>query len=276
MFMLSLVSSDKINWDRAVFAFLIIHLLVYPAVNGYNTFYDRDEESIGGIKNPPPVTDDLIWVVLFMDFVAVIASCYIDWIFGSGILIFVMASKAYSCNRIRLKRFPVLSWLMVGTGQGGLMVLLVYGFVSSAGYSLPFSPKVMIVSALTACFMMASYPMTQIYQHSEDGRRGDRTLSIVLGVRGTFIFTSIFFALVLAGFALYFFHFEGLRITILYVISQIPGILYFRRWMNKTGKNIAMANYENTMKLNIVSSTAWNLLCTIILVSKYSGLKGTV
>jgi hypothetical protein len=32
--------------------FIILHLLVYPASNGYNSYMDRDETPIGGLKNP--------------------------------------------------------------------------------------------------------------------------------------------------------------------------------------------------------------------------------
>ena len=34
----------------AVFIFIILHLLVYPSSNGYNSYMDRDVGSIGGVK----------------------------------------------------------------------------------------------------------------------------------------------------------------------------------------------------------------------------------
>lgn len=270
IFMMSLISADNINWTRAIFAFIVLHVLVYPAGNGFNTFYDRDKSSIGGIKNPPTVTGDLLWVTLLLDLVAVTASFYVDWIFGLGILIYGSASKAYSYDRIRLKRFPILSWLMIGIGHGGLMVILVYGFISASGYSFHLKPKVMIIAGLTTCYLLASYPLTQIYQHDEDSRRGDETLSLMLGIRGTFRFTAIFFALVFAGFIIYFYHYAGMKTAALYVILQFPGLVYFQYWKINTFKNSAMANYENAMRLNLISSAALNLLCVIILSVKGS------
>ncbi|WP_240731627.1 hypothetical protein [Hymenobacter radiodurans] len=38
---------------RAVGVFVVLHVLAYPASNGYNSYYDRDEGSIGGLKKPP-------------------------------------------------------------------------------------------------------------------------------------------------------------------------------------------------------------------------------
>ncbi|MDX5481218.1 MAG: prenyltransferase, partial [Hymenobacteraceae bacterium] len=56
-FALSTVSGFAL-W-RAVAVFLVLHLLVYPASNGYNSYHDRDEGSIGGLKQPPKVTHEL-------------------------------------------------------------------------------------------------------------------------------------------------------------------------------------------------------------------------
>ena len=41
-----------INWAEAGLIFVILHLLVYPASNGYNSYMDRDTSPVGGIKNP--------------------------------------------------------------------------------------------------------------------------------------------------------------------------------------------------------------------------------
>ena len=50
LFALSQVPSP--HWGHALLIFFILHLLVYPASNGYNSYMDRDESSIGGIKQP--------------------------------------------------------------------------------------------------------------------------------------------------------------------------------------------------------------------------------
>jgi len=49
VFWFALIFLNDINWIRAVLAFLLIHVLLYPSSNGYNSFMDRDTESIGGI-----------------------------------------------------------------------------------------------------------------------------------------------------------------------------------------------------------------------------------
>ena len=63
--------------ERCHFVFIILHLLVYPASNGYNSYMDRDTGSIGGFKNPFQPTRQLFYVTIAMDIVAIVLSFYI-------------------------------------------------------------------------------------------------------------------------------------------------------------------------------------------------------
>ncbi len=74
-----------INWADAILVFIILHVLVYPASNGYNSFMDRDTGSIGGLKDPLPPTKQLFYVTVVMDVLAVAVSFFITWVFALGI-----------------------------------------------------------------------------------------------------------------------------------------------------------------------------------------------
>jgi 1,4-dihydroxy-2-naphthoate octaprenyltransferase len=93
--------------------FGIWHLLVYPASNGYNSYFDKDEGSIGGLKSPPPVTKNLYYVSLFLDVLALFLCFFINIIFFVGVLMYGLASKAYSHPLIRLKKYPFWGLLTV-------------------------------------------------------------------------------------------------------------------------------------------------------------------
>ena len=72
---------EPFGWGRAAAAFAILHLLVYPASNGYNSYYDKDEGSIGGLKAPPAVTPELLHLVWLFETLAVVASLLLGWPF---------------------------------------------------------------------------------------------------------------------------------------------------------------------------------------------------
>jgi 1,4-dihydroxy-2-naphthoate octaprenyltransferase len=110
VYLFALSQVPQINWSRAVLVFFILHLLVYPASNGYNSFMDRDTESIGGIEKPLQPTNQLLWVCYFLDLLAVALSLFISWYFAVGILAYILASRAYSFRGIRLKKYPLAGY----------------------------------------------------------------------------------------------------------------------------------------------------------------------
>jgi 1,4-dihydroxy-2-naphthoate octaprenyltransferase len=61
VFFFALSQVPEINWNNAILTFIIWHLLVYPASNGYNSFFDKDEGSIALIEKPPPVDKSLYY-----------------------------------------------------------------------------------------------------------------------------------------------------------------------------------------------------------------------
>jgi len=124
VFLFALSEAESINPVRAVLVFIILHLLVYPASNGYNSYMDRDTSPIGGVENPMMPTKELYYVTIFLDLFAIVLSLFIGWFFAIGILAYIIASKAYSYRGIRLKQYPVSGYLTVILFQGALTYYL--------------------------------------------------------------------------------------------------------------------------------------------------------
>ena len=59
LYFFALSQVPDIHWSKAIIVFFILHFLVYPASNGYNSYMDRDTESIGGLEKPPPPSRQL-------------------------------------------------------------------------------------------------------------------------------------------------------------------------------------------------------------------------
>ncbi len=110
--------------------------------------------------------------------------------------------------------------------------------------------------------------MTQIYQHEEDGKRGDETFSRMLGIRGTFYFVGVVFAIVSIGFALYFVKYFALRFAIIFLLALLPVVVYFMYWFFTAYNRPERADYTRTMWLNFISATCLNIFFVYLFLAR--------
>lgn len=250
------------DWGRALLIFLLLHLLVYPASNGYNSYMDRDTGSIGGLERPLQPTRQLFRVTLLMDLLALLLGCFISPYFVAGLACYILASRAYSYRGIRLKKYPVAGYLIVIICQGALIFFLVY-HGSHLNKSLDVPVAAMIASSL---LVGGFYPLTQIYQHEADRKDGVKTLSLLLGYKGSFLFTGIVYGIAFATLAYYFF--SSLEIKEFFVLAtfMLPVSVYFFVWAVKVWKDPRQANFVNTMRMNLLASICVNAGFLAVLV----------
>jgi 1,4-dihydroxy-2-naphthoate octaprenyltransferase len=233
---------------------IIIHLIFYPSANAFNSYYDKDEGSIGGLENPPPVDKEVLYVSYIFEFSSLALAFLIGWRFAIMLLIINLMFKAYSHPWVRLKKYPWIGLLTVALFQGGHTYMMSYMAINDAPFSALLENSVIIPAILCTVLLLGSYPMTQIYQHGEDGRRGDMTISLKLGVKGTFIWTGIIYAFGISGFVLYLTSYYSFVISIALLICMAPTLIYFIKWFLRVLKDESKADYRSTMKLNQLSS----------------------
>ncbi len=258
VYLFALALSDNIQWPEVVLVFVILHLLLYPASNGYNSYFDKDKDSIGGLRNPPAVTRDLYYVSLTIDLIALILGFLISWDFVLMIFIYGLVSKAYSYPGIRLKKYPLAGWFVAGVFQGFFTWVLCYKGINQAEWRGLLQPEFLLAASLCTLLLWGSYPMTQVYQQEEDGLRGDRTLSIMLGIRGTFYFSAGLFGLANVGFIYFFWSNFGWSLAVIFQIFLLPILIYFFWWLARVLKDPSQANFDNTMRLNFISACSLN------------------
>jgi len=261
-FALSQVKS--INRPDAVLVFIILHLLVYPASNGYNSYMDRDSSPVGGIKNPMLPTKQLFFVTVILDVIAISSSFLISPVFAIGIFFYILASRAYSYRKIRLKKYPVIGYVIVIIFQGAVTFFLVY-HGSSGNHTLKIPVLAVIASAL---LIGGFYPLTQIYQHEEDKKDGVISISYLLGYEGTFIFTGIVYAFAFVVLGVYFYFQLHFVEFIILQICMLPVIVYFASWFAKVRRDKTEANFKNTMRMNLLASSCSNIGFITILILK--------
>ena len=251
---------------KAIIIFFIVHLLLYPSSNGYNSYMDKDTESIGGIKYPMAPEKELLYATLIMDILAIGLSFFISTLFAFLIGCYILFSRLYSYRGVRLKKYPIIGYLTVVLNQGGLMFLMVYqGANCLADSSLPW------LGIASACFLIGGfYPITQIYQHESDTKDGVRTISILLGKKGTFLFCA---GMYFIAFVLLFLYYQLQNKLTSFLILQlyfIPVVGYFLWWFRKVWKDESLANFSNTMQMNWLASACTNLgFFTLLIIRNF-------
>jgi len=233
---------------------IIIHFIFYPSANAFNSYYDKDEGSIGGLENPPPVDKELLYVSYAFEIASLALAFFISWRFVVVLFIITIMFKAYSHPWVRLKKYPWIGLLTVALFQGGHTYMMSYMAINNVGFTALLEYSVIIPAILCTILLLGSYPMTQIYQHGEDGKRGDLTISRMLGVRGTFIWTGIIYVFGILGFVLYLKSYYSFFISIIFLVSLSPTLIYFMKWFLRVLKDETKADYRSTMKLNQISS----------------------
>lgn len=259
IFLFSLSVSPNVDGYRAWWVFLILHFLLYPASNGYNSYFDKDEKSIGGLKHPPPVKPGLYHLSLLLDTLAIILGYLkINLTFAIMLFVYGLVSKAYSHPAIRIKKYAIAGWLITGFFQGTFTFVMSYIGVNDFTPEHIVKPEILFPAALTSVMLWANYPMTQVYQHEEDSKRGDETFSLMLGIKGTFYFAAACFTLATIGFVFYFTQFFNTHYAVVFLATLSPVFFYFLYWFSLVSKDASYANYRYTMGLNFISALCLN------------------
>jgi 4-hydroxybenzoate polyprenyltransferase len=265
VFLLAVVCTAPVDYFRVTIVFIVWHFFLYPASNGFNSYYDRDVDSIGGLRAPPPVTGDLLPFTVVLNAIGVGLALLVSWQFAAGAIVYIAASTLYSHPVARIKRFAVVSWLMVGIGQGGLVFLLTAQSVSGAS-SFVMRPVPLLPVFSAVFFILGVYPLTQIYQHEEDNSRGDRTISVAVGCLGTFYLAALCLAAAIVGFVIHFYQTGGLLASGLFCLTLIAAIIHFFRWYLACRRDRLMADWDNLMRMNYLASTGLVFFAVVMFV----------
>lgn len=265
VFWFALSQSVTPNLGNSLLVAFILHFLLYPASNAYNSYFDKDEESIGILENPPPVDQRLHYVAWGLDILALVLGTFVGWPFVLYLFLYGLISKAYSHDQIRLKKYPVSSWLIVSSFQGGFTYLMTLQAINNIPLDQLFTARTLLAGLICTLNVMAMYPVTQIYQHAEDARRGDLTLSRLLGIQGTFLCALLVFISSLLGFYIYF---EGRSPFYLLLVFILPAIIFFGLWFLRVRTDATRADFRSAMRMTILSCLGLNGFFLTLLLLK--------
>ena len=255
VFLFAYSQVPQLTFFRVIIVFVVWYVLAIPATNGYNSYFDKDEGSIGLLEKPPAVDKSLYFTSITMELMAFLLGLLISFWFAVAVLIYGVLSKLYSHPATRLKKYPVISFLIVFFFQGAFMYWAIYGGLAGFGLEdFRWDKQTLLAGGICSCLIGASYPLTQIYQHEEDFKRGDITISLKLGYRGSFVFSGIIFGLGVIMSFFYWYDLQTIANFYFFLGCAAPIFLYFNYWLFGVIKTASAANYKNAMRMNFISA----------------------
>lgn len=260
VFLFAISQAPQVITYKAWVAFFAWHFFVYPASNAFNSYFDKDEGSIALMEVSPPVDKSLYYFSLILDGIAMLLAVLVSVEFLLAVIIYGIISKLYSHPKVRLKKYPFISFFIVFFFQGAFVywtsytaisgqsifsIFYIYGYAESLSF---------ILAGLICSFLIgANYPLTQIYQHEEDSQRRDNTLSLVLGVRGSFVFAAVLFSITLILMYVYWNDLGKVNNFYFFLLFSAPVLISFFNWAVRVWHDDKEANYKNMSRMTWVS-----------------------
>lgn len=264
-FLLGGFLSRDIGTEIYIIQFLNVHLLLFGGATAYNSYWDKDEGPIGGLRNPPQMSDWMWGAALVIQLVGLLLAVPLGGlyagIFALGMLLFWL----YSTPLARWKSRPIKSLAAIGISTGFNAVLL--GYLAAGNTYL----SIEIVAAATGVsfILLSLYPISQIYQLDEDRRRGDQTFAVKYGTSGVKSFFDIAFwtglLIITATIIL-----QHTLIGILFVLTGgITGVMIRSKVQALTANE---KDYHRVMKIKYGTSVSFVAFLLVVSVLKHSKL----
>ncbi|MBP7708249.1 UbiA prenyltransferase family protein [Candidatus Pacearchaeota archaeon] len=256
-YLLGGVLSQKENVATFLIQFFNVHLLLYGGSTVYNSYYDKDEGPIGGLKSPPKMKNWMLYAsIILMIFgisIAFLSSTILGYLSFLGILLGI----AYSHPNIRTKSKPLLSTITIGLS---MLIGVFLGFFAFGG-----KPEIYLYlgGIGSTLIILSLYPVSQIYQIKDDKKRGDITFAIKYGVKNIRKFFAYSFYLGLI-FVVYSLMSKNILFAIALLLLGIFGGAYtFYLLKHLTG---VKKEYGKVMQIKFILSICFNLFLLLMLI----------
>lgn len=241
--------SDEMDAMNYGLQFLNVHVLLFGGATAFNSWWDKDEGPIGGLRNPPGMTSWMRYASLVFMAAGLMLAQSSGWLYFGIYLVSLILFWLYSTPLTRWKGNPHLSIITIAVSTGFNSVLL--GTLAAGGV---ISIALVFAAAGASLILISMYPVSQIFQMEEDSRRKDETFAIRYDVRGvkkffrvTFLSGSILLCAALAAIDL-------LTALLLFAGIAISGTFIDSIVSKMKG---SPTDYKNVMKTKFLASLSF-------------------
>ncbi len=158
---------------------LVAWFLICAGLTVFNSYYDKDEDPVGGMAKPPKVTATLLYASLVMQVAGLAIAVVLGGVFLYLAIAVVILYILYSHRLFRFKSNGYAA-VSINAVLGSLTVLA----AASLGHPTVAhaSTLALVFAAVSAALFKASvYMMMQVHQIREDELRGDVSIAVMFG-----------------------------------------------------------------------------------------------
>jgi len=264
MWAIALQSKDIVfsHWYYFLIAGIVWHLFIFPASNAYNGYQDNDTASVGDIANPLPASKNVYYASLLFNVIGLCISMLINTKFFIMVLIYIIFSTLYSYRKVRLKKYAIIGFLTIFIFQG-MWVVLATAFISP---TFIIYNQFLLIALIAGFLFGGGYPISQIYQHKADKLDGVNTISMMLGIKGTLIFSALMFIIGFGLLLLIMFESQLFSQIFILICSLTPVVFFMSYWVKNTYRNATFVNHKNVMTLIWFNAICNNLAYIMLLL----------
>jgi 4-hydroxybenzoate polyprenyltransferase len=252
---------DEPDLQQYWLQFLNVHVLLFGGATAFNSYWDKDEGPIGGLRHPPKMERWMRDVSILMQVGGFVWAAVTGPVYAGVYLVSMILFWLYSTPLARWKGRPLLSMIAIGGSTGTNSLIL---GVLAAGADLTW--LILFAGIGTALIMLSLYPISQLYQMEADRQRGDTTFAIQFGLAGVRRFFSASF---ITGIVVIAIILSGLNVLLAAGFGGVGmivwGILIFWIFSLKGEKN----EYGQVMKIKYVASIAFVMFIVTGLLLKH-------
>lgn len=248
--------------------FLNVHVLLFGGATVFNSYWDKDEGPIGGLKRPPKLAHWTRNASIGLMAIGWAWSIPYGWFYSAVYALSLLLFWLYSTPLARWKGNPKLSLLAIGVSTGTNSVFL--GYLAAGGV---LKPSVLFGAAGAGLILLSLYPVSQVFQADEDKDRGDVTFYVAYGLQAvkSFFAYSYIVGLMLLTYAI-FIQYTAPAVLLL-IVGLASFILLLRFIFGLEGKE---EEYENVMKIKFLASLSFVIFLLAANAIRYEWLGETV